>query len=306
VPSAVMSDPLPEYFAVGVAVVFGLLVGSFANVCIYRIPLEQSIVFPASRCPRCSSAIAPWQNLPVLSWLLLRGKCASCRAPISMRYPLVEGLHGAGFGAVVYTFGVNPFTPVLCALFSSLVILALIDWDHQILPDVITLPGIVLGVLTTFVPGALISWKESILSAVFGFVAFFIVARSYSRFRGIEGLGMGDWKLAAMMGAFLGGRALLLIVFLGSLSGMTFGLVQALRQRRRLALESAAQPVEVVDPVVATEETVPTGESDSDDEGDGSIARFRLPFGTFLAASAIFVMFRGDAVLFWYSSFFPS
>ena len=275
---------LPIIVPALIAGLFGLLVGSFANVCIYRIPLDQSIVFPASRCPRCLSPIAPWQNLPVLSWLLLTGRCGSCRLPISPRYPIVEAIHGAGFGAIVWTFGLNPFTPVICIFFTSLVVLALIDWDHQLLPDVITIPGVALGVVSTFLPGAFISWKESALAALLGFLSFFLVAKSYSKMRGIEGLGMGDWKLAAMMGSFLGGRALLLIVFLGSLSGMAYGLVQALRLRGAAVVESE----------------IPSGDDDP------SIGKYRLPFGTFLAAAAILVLFRGEAVLYWYSSFFPA
>jgi leader peptidase (prepilin peptidase)/N-methyltransferase len=301
-----MSGSVEALFPEFIAALFGLIVGSFANVCIHRIPLEQSIVFPPSRCPKCQSRIAPWHNLPVVSWLLLGGRCASCREPISRRYPAVEAIHGAGFFGVVHTFGLSPFTPVLFFFFSSMIVLALIDWDHQILPDVITLPGIVIGIATTLLPGALVTWKESALSALLGFLAFFLVANGYSKLRGIEGLGMGDWKLAAMMGAFLGLRPLLLTVFLGSMSGMAYGLVQALRLRRKSVVTT---PVETTDPVVSAESTEALDESD-DHPADAipmpSIGQYRLPFGTFLAGSAVIVLFWGDSILAWYSAFFPA
>ncbi|MBK5257050.1 MAG: prepilin peptidase, partial [Vicinamibacteria bacterium] len=202
---------LPNMVAALLVLPFGLIVGSFANVVIHRLPLGESIIFPASRCPRCRAAIRPWHNIPVISWVALRGRCAACREPISFRYPMVEALHGAGFSLVVWRFGLAPFTPFALILFFSLVVLAFIDWDHQILPDVITLPGVLVGILASLVPGALIGWREAGLAAGFGYLGFFLVAEGYARLRGIEGLGQGDWKLAAMMGAFLGGQRLLLV-----------------------------------------------------------------------------------------------
>lgn len=302
----------PALVAAGIASLFGLVVGSFANVVIHRLPLEQSVVFPPSRCPRCGAAIRPWQNIPVLSWLYLRGRCASCREPISARYPMVEALHGLGFALIVAKFGPFPFTLLLLAFFSAMVILALIDWDHQILPDVITLPGIAVGLAGTFLPGALIGWRESALAAVFGYVAFFLVAEGYARLRGIEGLGQGDWKLAAMMGTFLGGQRLMLTVFLASVSGMIFGLIQAWRQRRA---EFASEPLEesaaipAAPPDANAPNQLPEGAPDTpvadpSTEEPVSIGKFRLPFGTFLAASAIVVLFRGDGLLEWYASLF--
>ena len=320
-----MPDPLiPVALAATlVAFLWGLLVGSFANVVIHRLPLEQSIVFPSSRCPRCGAAIRPWQNIPVVSWLMLRGRCASCREPISIRYPAVELLHGAGFGLMVWTFGPQPFTLLLLLFFFALVVLALIDWDHQILPDVITLPGILVGIAGTLLPGALIDWREAGLAAGFGYVAFFLVAQGYARLRGIEGLGQGDWKLAAMMGSFLGGQRLMLTVFLASLSGVIYGLVQAMRLRREAAQLPVARPVAesspAASPIVPSPEAAvspvgnaaPTGTDPAMAEPSPeaqahpvSIGKYKLPFGTFLAASAIFVLFCGDPVLEWYASLF--
>jgi leader peptidase (prepilin peptidase) / N-methyltransferase len=297
------------------AFLFGLVVGSFANVCIHRIPIEQSVVSPPSRCPRCLTRIAPWNNLPLLSWLFLRGRCVSCGEPISFRYPAIEAIHGFGFAAIVYLHGVTAYLPVLCVFFSALVILAMIDWDHQILPDTITIPGVVAGVASTLIPGALVSWKESLIAATLGFVGFFLVAEGYARLRGIEGLGMGDWKLAAFMGSVLGPRRLLLVVFLGSLSGMVFGIAAALRERRQLQpavpiLESGKP--ETATPGSGVETTLaesggdgPAPESSGAAESDHqetSLGKYRLPFGTFLAASAIFVLFFGDRVILWYSA----
>ncbi|MEO8359974.1 MAG: prepilin peptidase, partial [Vicinamibacteria bacterium] len=158
-----MVDPLLalQILAATIACLFGLVVGSFANVVIYRVPLDQSVIFPSSKCPKCGSSIRFWQNVPVISWCFLKGRCANCRNPISVRYPIVEAIHGVGFAIVVLQYGLYPFTPVLLAFFSALVILAFIDWDHQILPDVITLPGILVGVFSTLLPGALIEWREA-------------------------------------------------------------------------------------------------------------------------------------------------
>ncbi len=301
----------PALVASFIALLFGLIVGSFANVVIYRLPLERSIVFPPSSCPKCGASIKPWHNLPVLSWLLLGGRCASCREPISARYPLVEAIHGIGFALIVLWYGPFPFTLLLLAFFSSLVILALVDWDHQILPNVITLPGIVAGIAGSFLPGALVDWRESALAAGFGYVAFFIVAEFYARVRGIEGLGQGDWKLAAMLGAFLGGHRLLLTVFFGSISGMVYGLVQGLRMRgtqpESIAIETEAPALSAEIPATEIVEAVGAGTTALDQvaaEQPVSIGKFKLPFGTFLAASAIFVLFAGDAVLSWYASLF--
>ena len=307
-----MPDPRVslELFAAFSAGLLGLIVGSFGNVVIYRLPLQQSVAFPASHCPRCHAAIRPWQNIPLISWLLLRGRCASCRAPISMRYPVVEALHGVGFSAIVLRFGLNPFTPVLLLFFFALLVLAFIDWDHQILPDAITLPMIGVGLASSLLRGSLVGWKESMIAAAFGYLSFFVIAEGYARLRGIEGLGMGDWKLAALLGAFLGFRSLLLVVFLASVSGIVYGLTQAIRLRHRLPLpsEGTATLVEPVAPAPeaepGSEPTAPADTLEAAEEPPASIGRYKLPFGTFLAGAAVVVLMRGDALLHWYGSFF--
>ena len=140
----------------------GAVIGSFLNVCIYRIPAGQSIVFPPSRCPKCESPIHWYQNIPILSWLVLGGKCASCRSSISIRYPLVEALTGGLFALLVFRFGPQPFVAVLMLLVATLVTITFIDFDHQIIPDVISLPGIAIGFLVPFCsrgyPGVILSW----------------------------------------------------------------------------------------------------------------------------------------------------
>jgi len=136
------------------ALLLGLVVGSFANVCVYRLPRGESVVSPPSRCPRCGSRITARDNLPVLSFLLLRGRCRSCGAPISWRYPAVEAATGLLWLGLAATFGPAPRTAVAMALVTALLVLSLIDLDHKILPDVITLPGIVVGLAASFLPGS--------------------------------------------------------------------------------------------------------------------------------------------------------
>jgi leader peptidase (prepilin peptidase)/N-methyltransferase len=252
-------SPLLPWFALAL----GLIVGSFANVVIHRVPLGLSVVSPRSRCPHCSRPIQALENVPVLSWLALRGRCRGCRAPISIRYPLVEALNGAGYYAIAWWLGPQPRTPVLMALFTALVILGLIDFDHHLLPDVITLPGIAVGLLASLLPGAP-SWLEAALSAAGGYLAFAAVALLYRATRGVEGLGQGDWKMAAMLGAFLGWQGLLLTVFMASLAGTLVGVALMLM--------------------------------------GGRSSRHALPLGTFLAAGGIATLFVGQPLIAWYGN----
>jgi leader peptidase (prepilin peptidase)/N-methyltransferase len=244
------------------ALALGLMVGSFSNVLIHRLPLGLSVVSPRSRCPSCGRAIAAIENVPIVSWLSLGGRCRGCRAPISLRYPLVEAATGAGYFALARWLGAQPRTAVLMGLLTALVVLALIDLDHHLLPDAITLPGIVAGLLASLLPGSP-SPLESALSAAGGYLAFGAVAVSYRKTRGVEGLGRGDWKMAAMLGAFLGWQGLLLTVFLAALSGTLVG----------VALMAA-----------------------------GRTSRHQLPLGTFLAAAGIVTLFVGQPILSWYGN----
>lgn len=243
------------------AFVLGLIIGSFANVCIHRLPLGESVVTPRSRCPRCLTPIGALDNIPVLSYVALLARCRVCRAPISARYPLVELANGLLYFAAAAVFGATPCAFVMMAFLTAMLVLALIDYDYQILPNVITLPGIAAGLAASLLDGPP-SPLASAASAAAGYAAFMAVALAWQALRGIEALGQGDWKMAAMLGAFLGGEKLLLTVFLATLAGSIVGLAAIVAGGRGL--------------------------------------RHRLPLGTFLAAAGVVVVFEGDLIVAWY------
>jgi leader peptidase (prepilin peptidase)/N-methyltransferase len=253
------------------ALLVGLVVGSFANVCIHRLPLGLSVVRPRSRCPRCQAPIRALDNVPVLSYVLLGGRCRACRAPISPRYPAVEFTNGLAYMAAAARWGPTPIAVASMLFITALLVLTLIDFDHQILPDVITLPGTALAIVASAAawwfrwPG-LPHPLESIASAAGGYLAFFAIAESYRRARGVEGLGQGDWKMTAMLGAMLGWQKLLLTVLLAAVAGTVVGV--ALMALRR---HGSQHP---------------------------------LPLGTFLGVAGIAVVFAGDALLAWYRGVF--
>ncbi len=257
-------EPLREPFVLVVAFLVGAAVGSFLNVCIARLPQGKSIVFPPSACPQCGARIRPWDNIPLLSFLLLRGRCRACGQRISWRYPAVEALTGVLFTANVMVFGVSPWAAVSCVLVAALVVVTFIDLDHQIIPDVISLPGIVVGLLSA-VPG----WGPSLVDRVFGVLLggglLWAVAVFYEWVRRREGMGGGDVKLLAMIGAFLGWRGVLITLLVGSLSGSLVGASRILLRR--------------------AEAGVP------------------IPFGPFLALGAVVALFWGEALISWYIEF---
>ncbi|HET7293764.1 MAG TPA: prepilin peptidase [Vicinamibacteria bacterium] len=260
-PAALLEPPLFEW----VALAMGLVVGSFANVCIHRLPRHESIVFPASSCPTCSAPIPARDNVPVLGFLLLGGWCRSCRTPISLRYPAVEALNGAVYWFLAATRGATAGTFVAMGLATGLLVLSLVDLDHHLLPDAVTLPGIAVGCLASLVrqpPGPL----EAALSAAFGYLGMALVARAAEWHYGEEALGQGDWKMIAMLGAFLGARPMLTALFLATAVGAALGLAM-------IAL------------------------------GRGS-RRMRLPLGTFLGLGGLAVLLAGDALLGFYDRFF--
>ena len=258
------------------AAALGLIVGSFANVCVYRIPLRQSIGFPPSRCPGCGTAIRPWDNIPVLSYLFLLGKCRSCGTRISPRYPLVEAANALAYWGVAVIYGPTLAAAIAMPLVTALLVLSLIDLDHQILPDVITKPAIAAGILAslavhrfgnegstseTLFGGT--AWWESPVAALAGYLAFALIAWAGRRYYGQEALGRGDWKLAAVIGAFLGFKGLMLTVFIGSFVGAAIGLtLVALRKATRTTA---------------------------------------IPFGTFLGVGGIAVVLAGAPVWRWYA-----
>jgi len=245
------------------ALAFGLVIGSFLNVCIYRLPLKKSVVWPASRCTACDAPIQPYDNIPVLSYLALRGRCRACKAPISLKYPIIEALTGALFLAAYWMF--EP--PVLyqrLVFGCAMIVLFVIDLEHRILPDVITLPGIILGfALSFFMPPG---WLDSLLGIILGGGSLWLIGEVYFRLRHEEGMGFGDVKMLAMIGAFLGWKLMLLTLVLSSFLGSAIGLgMIAIRL------------------------------------GD---LKYALPFGSFLAIGAVCASVVGDRIVHWYVSFY--
>lgn len=205
------------------AFLLGACVGSFLNVVIYRLPRGESIVFPGSRCPACGRAIRALENIPILGFLLLRGRCAGCGSPISARYPLVETLTAAGYAVIAWHSGTGWEQPVRDLLFFSLMVpVVFIDIDHRIIPDELSLGGLAAGLLLSFLPGG--DWKGSMAGALLGGGVLYGTAFLYEKIRGVEGMGGGDIKLIAMIGAFLGWRGVVLTIFFGSLLGAAGGL----------------------------------------------------------------------------------
>lgn len=250
----------PPGFAPFAMVIAGLCVGSFLNVCIHRLPLKESVVWPASRCPGCGHDLAWFDNIPVASYLVLRGRCRSCRAPISIRYPIVEALTAAIFLLHWIVFGPTPLLAVRLLFACALIVLFAIDLDHQILPDVITLPGIVVGfVCSVFLPpGPLMS----LAGIALGGGLLWAIAEAWFRLRKVEAMGFGDVKMLAMVGAFLGIK---LVVFTFVVSSMIGGLVGVLLIATRRA-------------DMAT----------------------KVPFGTMLAVAALIASLYGEPLLTWY------
>jgi leader peptidase (prepilin peptidase) / N-methyltransferase len=249
---------MPEWFGVAVAVAYGLVVGSFLNVVIHRLPREESLLRPRSRCPRCGAPVRWFDNVPLLSYLLLRGRCRSCRAPISPRYPAVELLSGALAAAAVVRFGLTVAGVEAMLLLMLLIPLAFIDLEHHLLPDVLTFPGIALGLAGSLL-GGLATPLDAVIGACVGAAVPYAVIVIYRWLRGAEGMGLGDVKLLAMIGAFLGWRGVLLTLGLGATLGAALGVA-----------------------------LIALGKGRRDTE---------LPFGTFLACAAALVLFAGPGLM---------
>ena len=221
-------DPLYIIFAL----IFGCIIGSFLNVVILRLPNpEESIAFPPSHCPKCQTPLHWYENIPIFSYLFLRGKCGHCRVTISPQYPLVELLTGLLGAAVMAQFGLSVTALGFFIFCCALLTIIWIDLHHQIIPDVISLPGIVLGFAFSFI-STFVTWQDSLLGLVAGGGIFYAVSFSYYLIRKQEGLGGGDIKLLAMLGAFLGWQSLLFIIFASSVSGSVVGLI-AMRSQKK-------------------------------------------------------------------------
>jgi len=280
--------PLPVACAfVGV---LGAIIGSFLNVVIHRVPLEQSIVFPTSKCPKCLAEIRAYDNIPVISYLILRGRCRMCSAGISARYPAVEALTAVLFAAVTWHDGVSVALPFDLAFSAAMVALIFIDAEHMILPNVITYPGFIFALLTRLLVPYLVGpshfddlpqllnsfpalplWLVSLIGAVLGALAgggsLWLMGFLWEKLRGIEAMGFGDVKMMLMVGAFLGWRLTILTILIGALTGSVAGIAMMYKR-------------------------------------GGRNMQMMLPFGIFLGIGAIVSLLFGSAIIHWYAAQF--
>jgi leader peptidase (prepilin peptidase)/N-methyltransferase len=248
------------------AAVLGVCVGSFLNVCIYRLPLGQSLASPPSRCPSCGRGLRWYHNVPIVSWIMLRGRCAHCQAPISIQYPVIELVTALIWVLIVWMTPIGWLLASRLVLATALIVLFTIDLEHQLLPNRITLPGILAGFAFSFVapPGPV----DSLLGIVLGGGVLYGIAAAYYLVRKEEGMGMGDVKMLAMVGAFLGWKAVLLTLVLSSFAGAVIGMAMMALHRGTL--------------------------------------RYALPFGTFLAVGTLIAMLFGERMIAWYFGFYPT
>ena len=252
-------DAMPLSFTI----ILGLAFGSFLNVCIHRIPRGLSVNHPGSRCPRCGYALGWFDNIPVLSFVMLAGRCRKCREPISVRYPIVELITGGVFLLHFFVFGLTALFFVRLLFASALIVLFAIDLEHQLLPDVITLPGIAAGLIFSLVlpPGL----RDAAIGVLAGGGVLWLIGAAYYRYAGHEGMGGGDVKMLAMIGAFLGWKLMLLTLVLSSFAGSVVGLAVIASRRGGM--------------------------------------KYALPYGTFLALGALAASLAGDRIVAWYLSF---
>ncbi len=246
-----------------VAALFGAVIGSFLNVCVYRLPRGRSVVFPPSACGHCQRPLSWYENIPILSYVVLGGRCRTCRTSISVRYPIIEALTALMFAGLWLAYG--PGVPLLSRLLFGCLLLVLfaIDLEHHLLPNVLTLPGIAIGFVLSFFgePG----WRSSLVGIVVGGGVLYLIAEAYYRLRHEEGLGMGDVKMLAMIGAFVGWKLTLVALMMASFAGSIVGVALIASQRGGM--------------------------------------KYALPFGTFLAMGAALADTVGPGVLDWYLGF---
>jgi leader peptidase (prepilin peptidase)/N-methyltransferase len=244
-----------------ISIIFGALVGSFLNVCIFRLPKEESIIWPGSHCPHCGKPIKVYDNIPLISYILLMGKCRHCKRPISIQYPLVEGITALSSLFLFMKYGPSVSYLFSFSFVSALIVITVIDLYHQIIPDVISLPGIGVGLIASLILPQ-ISFLNSLIGVLLGGGSLFIVGTLYRWFFKREGMGGGDVKLLAMIGAFLGWKAILLTILLSSLIGSIAGiLIMVLK---------------------------------------GKDFKYAIPFGPFLSLGAVISLFYGEEIIRWY------
>ena len=250
-----------QYFIV---FMFGSCIGSFLNVCIYRIPNESmSIFFPIkSKCMSCKNDIRFYDNIPILSYFILRGKCRDCGTYISYRYPFIELITGLSGVAAFITYGSGIEFVIYFTLIASLIVITFIDIDHFIIPDIISLPGIIFGFISSFFLYD-INWTESLSGILVGGGILFIIGEIYFRIKKIEGMGGGDVKLLAMLGAFFGIKGIIFIIFISSAMGTLAGIFSFIFSEQK-------------------------------------IFSLKIPFGPFLSLAAIIYLFWGNKIIYWY------
>src|SRR4030043_1294533 len=244
-----------------VSIIFGAFIGSFLNVCISRLPKEESIIWPGSYCPDCKKPIRFYDNIPLVSYVLLTGKCRNCKKPISIQYPLIEGITALSSLFLFMRFGPSLSYLFYFAFVAALIVITIIDLYHQIIPDVISLPGIGVGLIASpILPQN--TFLNSLIGVLLGGGSLFIVGTLYQWLFKREGMGGGDVKLLAMIGAFLGWKAVILTILLGSLIGSIIGIsIMVLK---------------------------------------GKDFKYAIPFGPFLSLGAVISLFYGQNIINWY------
>ena len=248
----------PQHLYLIFAALFGAIVGSFLNVVIFRLPEENgSVVFPASHCPKCKTKLSWYENIPVISYLVQRGKCRHCETSISLQYPVVEIITSVLTLAIVNKFGISVETFGYFLFIAALVVIIFIDIHHQIIPDVISLPGTVIGFLFSFV-NPYVSWLDSLIGLFVGGGVLYLVAFLYFTIRKVDGMGGGDIKLLAMIGAFLGWQSLPFVIFASSFTGAVIGMIFLAVQKKD--------------------------------------SQTRIPFGPFLSLGALGYLFFGELI----------
>jgi leader peptidase (prepilin peptidase) / N-methyltransferase len=253
-----------EPFQLTILILLGLAVGSFLNVCIHRLPRGESLALPPSRCPACEYRLRWFDNLPVVSYALLAGRCRKCRSPISIRYPLVELATMALFVIHGEVFGWSALLVPRLLFACAMIVLFAIDLEHHLLPNVITLPAIAIGLISSAVlpPGIV----DALIGVLVGGGVLWLIGEAYFRYSGHEGMGGGDVKMLAMIGAFLGWKLVLVTLVLSSVAGSLIGLLVILIKRGGM--------------------------------------KYALPYGTFLALGALIASLAGEQIVNWYVSLY--
>jgi leader peptidase (prepilin peptidase) / N-methyltransferase len=254
----------PDTLAIVTLAVLGLAIGSFLNVCIHRIPRKTSIARPGSSCPHCGYVLRSYDNIPVISYAMLGGRCRQCRAPISIRYPIVELVTMVIFLVHHWVFGLDIILIPRLLFACALIVLFAIDLEHHLLPNVITLPGILVGLaFSAMVPPGIV---DALIGALAGGGILWLIGEAYYRYSGEEGMGGGDVKMLAMIGAFLGWKLVVLTLVLSSILGSVVGVLVLVIRRGGL--------------------------------------KYALPYGTFLSLAALTASLVGSRIVDWYLGFY--